>query len=298
MEENINKSLKEAMLYEKLEQGKVRCSLCRHYCSIAPGRRGICGVRENREGVLVALNYGKTIALNIDPIEKKPLYHFMPGTRTYSFAAPGCNFHCLWCQNWEISQSPKPDKPIAGETILPEEHVESAFEYLCPSISYTYSEPTIFAEYALDTMKIAREKGLRNIWVTNGYMSREALEVLMPYMDAANVDLKCGDDQTYRKYCGGTGTGVMDTLKTLHRAGVHVEVTTLIVTGVNDRPEDFETIASFIAREMSPEVPWHISRFFPAWKMADTPPTPLEVLEQARETGRRSGLKKIHLGNV
>lgn len=298
MNSNMNGISKEAMLYEKLEQGKVRCSLCRHYCTIAPGKRGICGVRENREEALYTLNYGKTVALNIDPIEKKPLYHFMPGTRTYSFAAPGCNFHCLWCQNWEISQSPKPDKPIAGQTILPEEHVRRALEYQCPSISYTYSEPTIFAEYALDTMKIAREKGLRNIWVTNGYMSREALDVLIPFMDAANVDLKGGDDQTYRKYCGGTGSGVMDSLKILHRAGVHVEVTTLIVPGVNDRPEDFETIATFIAEKMSREVPWHISRFFPAWKMGSTPPTPLEVMEQAKEFGRRAGLKNIHLGNV
>jgi len=162
--------MKEAILYQKLNDGKVRCAVCNHRCIIAEGKRGICGVRENRDGILYALNYGKTIVMHVDPIEKKPLYHFLPGTEIYSFATVGCNFRYSWCQNWEISQSSKPNQQIKGVVVSPEEHVEQALAYGCPSIAYTYSEPTIFVEYALDTMKLAKEKGLKNVWVTNGYM--------------------------------------------------------------------------------------------------------------------------------
>ena len=290
--------MKEALLYQKLGDGTVKCKVCNHSCVIAEGQRGICRVRENRQGVLYALNYGKTISAHIDPIEKKPLYHFLPGTRVYSFATEGCNFRCSWCQNWEISQSPKPNQSVGGIDVSPEEHVARAIKGSCPSIAYTYSEPTIFVEYALDTMMAARTKGLKNIWVTNGYMSRETLENVGPYLDAANVDLKGFDGNVYEKYCGGAAAPIMENLKFLYQEGVHLEITTLIVPGINDDPHQMEAIAGFISKELGPEVPWHISRFFPAWKMMDTPVTPFHSLQMARTIGINAGLKYTHIGNV
>ena len=290
--------MKEAMLYEKLEDNKVKCEVCRHKCTISDGKRGICSVRENHDGKLYALNYGLSIAVAIDPIEKKPLYHYMPGTSTYSFATVGCNFRCQWCQNWEISQASKPNRSIEGTYILPEEHVQRALENKCPSISYTYSEPTIFLEYALDTMKLAKEKGLKNIWHSNGYMSIETLDAIIPYLDAINVDFKGPDNAVYEKYCGGKAEYIMENLKYLYEAGIHLEITTLIVPNVNDRPEQIGSIANFIATKLSKDVPWHISRFFPAWKMLDAPITPLKTLEMAQTIGESEGLHYIHLGNV
>ncbi len=290
--------MKKALLFEKLGERKVRCDVCSNRCIISPGTRGICGVRENQEGELYSLNYGKTIAVHVDPIEKKPLYHFMPSTRTYSFAAAGCNFHCLWCQNWEISQNPKPDKPVEGVEISPEEHVDRALQSKCPSISYTYSEPTIFLEYALDTMKLAKEKGLKNIWVTNGFMTKETLDLIAPYLDAANVDFKGANLGVYEKYCGGKAEPIMETLKYFNKARIHTEITTLIVPSINDSSEELEFIAGFIASKLGKEVPWHISRFFPAWKMMDTPATPMETLEMAKKIGEKAGLKYIYIGNV
>jgi pyruvate formate lyase activating enzyme len=277
--------MKEAILYQRMENNKVRCAVCCHRCTISEGKRGICRVRENQGGTLYSLNYGKTIARNIDPMEKKPLYHFMPGTWTYSFAAQGCNFHCQWCQNWEISQRPAPGGPVKGIDITPEEHVAKAIEAGCPSISYTYSEPTVFVEYALDTMKLAKEKGLKNIWHSNGYMTIETLDMIAPYLDAANIDFKGPDDDVYIKYCGGKAQHVMETLVYLHKAGIHEEITTLIIPDVNDRPEQMQKIAHFIASEVGREVPWHITRFFPGWKMLDTQVTPLESLEKAQMIG-------------
>ena len=290
--------MKEALLYDKTTDGKVKCAVCNHRCLISEGKRGICGVRENRQGVLYALNYGKCVAAHVDPMEKKPLYHFLPGTRVYSFAAVGCNFRCQWCQNWEISQSPKPDLDIEGVDISPTEHVAQAIEYDCPSIAYTYSEPTIFLEYALETMKLAHEKGLKNVWVTNGYMSRETLDCIIPWLDAANVDFKGPNDHVYEKYCGATAEPIMETLKYLRKAGVHQEITTLIVPGVNDQPRQLEIIARFIATELGLDVPWHVTRFFPAWRMMDTPITPLSTLHLARAIGEQVGLQYIHVGNV
>jgi len=290
--------MKEAILYQKLPDNKVRCNVCNHRCLIKEGFRGICGVRENVKGILYALNYGKTIAAAIDPIEKKPLYHFLPGTEIYSFATVGCNLRCGWCQNWDISQNPKPMKPVIGENMTPEEHVRLALENGCPSIAYTYSEPTIFLEYALDTMKLARAKGLKNVWITNGYMTKETLDVILPYLDAANVDYKGPDDSVYKTYCGAKSKPVMDNIKYMVDAGVHVEITTLIVPGVNDKPEQIEQVAKTIFEVVGGKVPWHISRFFPAWQMMDKPATPLDILEKAKEIGSKYGIKFIHIGNV
>ena len=290
--------MQEAILYQKLPDLKVKCDVCSHRCTIGDGFRGICGVRENQKGILYALNYGKTVASAIDPIEKKPLYHFLPGTKIYSFATVGCNFRCEWCQNFEIAQSPKPMKPVVGIEITPIQHVEKAMKYGCPSMAYTYSEPTIFLEYALDTMKLAHENGLKNVWVTNGFMTKETLDLIIPYLDAANVDYKGPNDGVYEKYCGGTAEPIMENLKYLKQAGVHLEITTLVVPGVNDKYEQIEKIANYIANEVGVDVPWHISRFFPAWKMLDTEITPLKTLKMAKEIGEKAGLKYIHIGNV
>jgi pyruvate formate lyase activating enzyme len=290
--------MKEAMLYQKLPEDNVQCHVCSHRCVIRDGRRGICGVRENRKGTLYVLNDGKTIAAGIDPIEKKPLYHFLPGTLIYSFASAGCNFRCAWCQNFEIAQGPKPYEPVEGVEVLPREHVERALENGCPAIAYTYSEPTIFLEYALATMKLAHAKGLKNVWVTNGFMTRETLEVILPYLDAANVDFKGPDDGMYEKYCGGSARPVMENLRYLVENGVHVEVTTLLVPGINDKADQIEEVARFIAEELGQDIPWHISRFFPAWKLMDTPVTPLKTLMLAKGIGEKAHLTRIHLGNV
>lgn len=291
-------AMKEAMLYQKLDDDRVKCGVCPHRCVIADGKRGICGVRENRQGTLYALNYGKAVAVAIEPIEKKPLFHFLPRTEIYSFATVGCNLRCLWCQNWDISQNPKPNRSIIGEDITPEEHVKRAIAAGVPAIAYTYTEPIIFVEYALETMKLAREKGLKNVWKTAGYMTKETLDAIIPYLDAANVDLKGPDDAVYVKYCGGEAQPVMETIKYLYKAGVHLEITTLVVPGVNDRPDQLERMARFIAGEVGKDVPWHVNRFFPGWKMMDAPITSMETLKLAEEIGRKVGLQHVHIGNV
>lgn len=288
----------EAMLYSKRSNHSVVCRVCSLNCLIDDGKRGLCGVRENIDGTLYALNYEKAIAMAIDPIEKKPIYHYIEGTKTYSFAAVGCNMVCPWCQNWSISQSPKPDKPISGINIAPEEHVNRAIRNACPSIAYTYSEPTVFLEYALDTMKIARDKGLKNIWVSNGIMSKETLNAIIPYLDAANIDYKGPDDEMYEKYCGGKATQVMKNMKQLQEAGIHLEVTTLIIPGINDQREQILEIAQTLVSELGQNVPWHISRFFPAWQMENVAITPLDTLIMAYDIGKDAGMKTIHIGNI
>jgi pyruvate formate lyase activating enzyme len=247
---------------------------------------------------LIALNYGLTIAAAVDPIEKKPLLHFLPGSKIYSFATVGCNLRCSWCQNWDISQNPKPQKPIQGIPVTPEQHVARALSARCPSIAYTYSEPTIFLEYALDTMISARKQNLKNVWVTNGFMTPETLELILPWLDEANVDFNGPDDEVYGMFCGATAAPVTDVIARMKDAGVHVEVTTLVIPGINDRPDQLQKIAESLILRLGPDVPWHLTRFFPAWKLFDVPPTPLRTLELAREIGRKAGLIHIHLGNV
>ncbi|MFA5481309.1 MAG: AmmeMemoRadiSam system radical SAM enzyme [Bacilli bacterium] len=290
--------MKEALLYEKLADDAVRCHLCGHHCLIRPGNRGLCRVRSNINGVLYALNYGLCISAAIDPIEKKPLYHFLPRTKIYSFAAQGCNLHCPWCQNYEISQMPNGTLEIEGDVVTPSEHVERALKYNTPSIAYTYSEPTIFFEYALETMKLAKEKGIKNVWVSNGFMSEKALQMLLPYLDAVNIDIKGPNDSFYQKHCGGNLTTIIDNLKIMQKAGIHIEITTLLIPGLNDRPEQIEELAKVIVDHLGVEVPWHINRFFPAWKMSETEITPVQSLLVAKAIGINQGIKQIHLGNV
>ena len=290
---------KEAMLYEKLQDNNVHCFLCSHHCRIADSKYGICGVRKNEKGRLYTQVYGEVIASHIDPIEKKPLYHFLPGTSTYSIATVGCNFKCGFCQNWQISQVSKRSGKgsLGGHELKPEEVVREAKKNKCKSISYTYTEPTIFFEYAYDTAKIAKEKGLYNTFVTNGYMTKDALGAIKPYLDASNVDLKFFNNETYRKICKGSLEPVLESIRYMKKLGMWVEVTTLIVPGLNDSDKELKSIAEFI-RDTGKDIPWHISRFHPDYKYTETPPTSLETLKNAESIGKKAGLKYIYLGNV
>jgi pyruvate formate lyase activating enzyme len=288
----------EAMLYEKLPQGKVRCYLCAHRCVIADGETGICRVRQNQGGILYTLVYGHTVAQCVDPVEKKSLFHFYPGTYAYSIATPGCNFRCQWCQNWEISQVPREHFLAMGQEASPEQIVAAAQQANCSSIAYTYTEPTVFFEYAYDTARLAHKAGLANVYVTNGYMTEEMLEAFHPYLDAANVDLKTFEDDVYRRYIGARLQPVLDTMQVTKRLGIWLEVTTLVIPGLNDDPAELENVARFVAEELGEETPWHISRFCPAYRMHSTPSTPVETLLQAKEIGVAAGLKYVYVGNA
>jgi len=279
---------------------RVKCLNCAHYCVISPGKRGICGVRENIDGKLYALNYGKAIAVNIDPIEKKPFFHFLPGSQSLSIATVGCNFTCKNCQNWDISQAPKPDKPVLGDDLLPEEIVKMAKENNLPSISYTYTEPTIFLEYALDTMKLAKKAGIKNTFVSNGFMSEESAKLVIPYLNANNIDIKSFSDEFSRENCGARLQPILDTAKLMKKSGVWVEITTLVIPTLSDSEEMFRSIAKFIHDELGPETPWHISQFSGAisWKLQHLPETPVEILEMAYKIGKQIGLKYVYTGNI
>jgi pyruvate formate lyase activating enzyme len=289
---------KEAMLYEKLDENRVQCHLCAHHCKINEGKRGICHVRENKDGTLYTLVYGRTISQHVDPVEKKPLQHFYPGSKAYSIATVGCNFRCQWCQNADISQMPRERHFIMGEEASPETIVAGAKRAGCRSIAYTYTEPTIFFEYAYDTARLAHEEEIANIYVTNGFMSAEMLETFDPHLDAANVDLKAFRDETYREYVGGRLQPVLDSLKMMKDLGVWVEVTTLVVPGINDDEAELRDAARFVAQELGVETPWHISRFHPSYQMRDRPPTPMETLRRAQEIGQEEGLRYIYVGNI
>ena len=289
--------MKEALLYTKLEDNQLRCDLCAHRCLIQEGKRGICGVRENRGGVLYSLVYGKAIATHVDPIEKKPLFNFLPGSLSFSVATVGCNMTCLHCQNADISQAPRETGRIMGEQITPEELVEAALQGGCRSIAYTYTEPTIFFEYALDTARLARTKGLKNIFVTNGYMTEEALKMIAPVLDGANVDLKSFRDDFYRDICGGRLQPVLDTIKRMHEQGIWLEVTTLIIPGHNDSDEELEAIGRFLSG-ISPDIPWHVSAFYPTYLLTSAPPTPAATLRRARKIGQAAGLRYVYIGNI
>ncbi len=290
--------MREAMLYDRLADGRVRCRVCAHRCVIEPGRRGVCAVRENVDGTLTSLVYGRLIARDVDPIEKKPLYHFYPGTRAYSIASVGCNFTCLHCQNYYISQYPREhDGRIVGDRIPAEAVVADAVDNGCHSIAYTYTEPTVAIEYVLDVMRLAKGEGLCNAWVSNGYFTEETLAAIAPYLDAINVDLKGISDRVYREIFGGNVRPVLDTIERLVEADIWVEVTTLVIPGENDAPDELRWTAEAIVG-ISPRIPWHVSRFFPAYRLVDRPPTPVETLERAFRIGREVGLRYVYLGNV
>lgn len=289
--------MKEAMLYNKRDDGKTACVLCSHRCVIANGKRGFCNLRLNRNGTLFTLAYGKVIARHVDPIEKKPLFHFLPGSFSYSIATVGCNFRCIFCQNWEISQYENEEPDLPGQPLSPEAAVEEASKSGCASIAYTYTEPTIFFEYAYDIAILARRKGIKNIFVTNGYQTPETIQKMKDCIDAANVDLKSFSDEFYRKVCSGRLQPVLDSIKLMHEAGIHVEVTTLVVPGRNDSEEELTKIARFL-RDISADIPWHVSRFYPNYQDLNTPPTPRETVRKAVQIGRQEGIRYVFAGNL
>lgn len=277
----------------------VRCALCAHRCRVAEGRRGLCGVRENRGGVLYTLVYGRLVSNNLDPIEKKPLFHFLPGSLTQSIAVAGCNLSCGNCQNYSISQQPRSGAKPVGEFVPPEEVLATAVATGAESISYTYTEPTIMLEYALDVMTLAHERELGNVFVSNGFMTEEALGELIssgPLLDAINIDVKSISDDFYRKFCGARLEPVLEAVKTLWEVGVWVEVTTLVIPGYNDSEREFREIANFIA-SVDETLPWHVSGFYPTYKMTDASPTPSALLANARRWGLEEGLKHVYQGN-
>jgi pyruvate formate lyase activating enzyme len=288
--------LHEALLYEQLPENKVRCHLCAHKCLISEGRRGICQVRGNHGGKLYSLTYGKLIAAHVDPIEKKPLFHFYPGSSSFSIASAGCNFRCEWCQNWEISQEYEQESIDGTPETPPEAVIASAKRSHCQSISYTYTEPTVFFEYSYDVSKLAHAAGLKNVYVTNGYMSREMIDLYSPLLDAANVDIKAFTDEAYRKYIGAHLQPVLDACVALKQAGVWLEITTLLIPGVNDDELQLKNLVQFIVENLGAETPWHVSRYFPHYKF-NAPTTPLASIEKAIEIGQAAGLKYIYGGN-
>jgi len=288
----------EALFYQQAGEGKVVCGLCSHRCRIAAGKRGICGVRENVNGRLFSLVYGKLVSENIDPIEKKPLFHFLPGSRSLSIATVGCNFQCQHCQNYQISQYPHlHGGEIGGVDRSADSVVDGAIRSGCASISYTYVEPTIFYEFAYDCARLARGKGIRNVFVSNGYMTPEVIRHLAPVLDAINIDLKAFTGGFYQKVCKARLEPVLESIRLFHELGVLVEVTTLVIPGLNDSDEELRTIARFL-RGVSAHIPWHVSGFHPTYKMLDRPATPLATLKKAREIGLSEGLKFVYEGNV
>ena len=288
--------LKEALYYKKLDNGVVNCQLCPRKCIIPDGRRGFCGVRENRKGTLYTLVYARPVSIHVDPIEKKPLFHFLPSTTAFSIATAGCNLKCKFCQNWEISQAKPEDVEYAH--IEPAELIKELKESNAPTIAYTYTEPTIFYEYMLETAKLARAQGIKNIMHSNGYINEEPLRELAKYLDAANIDLKGFTEGYYSKMTEGTLEPVLRSLKILKETGVHVEITTLVLAGYNDEPETIRKMCQWIKENLGADVPLHFSRAFPMYKLTSINPTPVETLEKARQIAMECGLKYVYIGNV
>lgn len=278
--------------------GAVRCATCAHRCLVREGRRGICGVRRNEGGTLWCEAYGRVAAVGVDPIEKKPLFHVDPGSLAYSIATPGCPFHCTFCQNWELAMAPRLGLALDQRTMSPGDVVAEALAVGATSIAYTYVEPTVFLEYALDTARLARQAGLRNLFITDGYATPEAVERLAGALDAANVDLKSFDDAFYRRLCGARLAHVLEAIEAYHGAGTWLELTTLVIPGHNDSDAELRALVGWIVERLGPGVPWHVSRFHPAHHMLDVPPTPAATLLRAAEIGREAGLQYVYVGNA
>lgn len=288
----------QAAFYDAEDGSHVRCYLCAHRCRIGEGKTGICGVRKNIEGKLYSLAYGKVAAEHIDPVEKKPLFHFLPGSKAFSIGTVGCNFKCKFCQNFHISQYPRLHRgEIAGEDRTPAQIVAAAKAGRCESIAFTYTEPTVFYEFARDTAVLAQAEGIKNVFVSNGYMSSEAARGIAPYLDAINIDIKAFTDDFYRKLCGARLKPVLETIRSMKALGVWVELTTLIIPGLNDGVGELRGIAHFI-KEVGPEIPWHVTQFYPTYKLMDRSRTPVATLRQARGIGLEEGLLYVYEGNV
>ncbi|HEY5629759.1 MAG TPA: AmmeMemoRadiSam system radical SAM enzyme [Candidatus Limnocylindrales bacterium] len=278
--------------------GAIRCNVCAHRCLVRPGRHGICGVRENRDGRLFAMSYGNVVAAALDPIEKKPLFHVAPGSTAWSIALAGCPFHCVFCQNWDVAQGPRLGLALPSRQVSPEGVVREARIRGADAIAYTYVEPTVFLEFALDTARLARSSGLLNLWITDGYATPEAVELLARSVDAANVDLKSFDDRFYRRLCGARLAPVLESILAMRAAGIWLEITTLVIPDHNDSDAELAAIAGWIGEHLGPETPWHISRFHPDFRLLDVPATPAETLLRARRIGRDAGLAHVYVGNA
>jgi pyruvate formate lyase activating enzyme len=289
--------VREAYFYRKLGNNVVQCTICPRKCVIKPGGRGFCNTRENRDGKLYSLIYGRVSAMAVDPIEKKPLFHFWPGSPTFSISSVGCSFKCPWCQNWHLSQ-PENINDVYTEYVSPEDVVMHAKSRGCPSISITYNEPIIWLEYDVDVAKIAKSEGLKVIFVTNGYISIDALSEVAKYIDAANVDVKGFTEDFYRKYCQADLKGVLEATAEMKKRGIHVETTTLLIPGLNDSAEELENLCRWHLDTLGPETPIHFSRFFPHFKLTHLPPTPIKTLVKAREIALSKGLKYVYVGNI
>lgn len=297
-EPNIRPALLGETFEDPIAPSTIRCVACAHRCVIRPGRIGICGVRQNRGGRLYTLVYGQLVASKVEPIEKKPFYHFLPGTSALSVATQGCNFHCAFCQNWAISQAHREGVVPESRQVTPEQVVREAVAAGARSIAYTYVEPTVFIEFALDSMVLARASGLRNLFVTNGYETPEAIELVAPYLDAANVDLKAANDRFYRRVCGARWEPVRDSVIEMRRRGIWLELTTLVIPGLNDDPQELRAMAEWIFKAVGPETPWHLTRFQPAYRLGELQPTPAATLVEAAKIGREVGLRHVYVGNA
>jgi pyruvate formate lyase activating enzyme len=285
-----------AELFEKDIQNQVICHLCAHQCRLHDGATGVCRVRKNIAGILYSLNADHVVAIHMDPIEKKPLYHFLPGSNTFSIAAMGCNFSCCFCQNYSISMVNE-EHEIQGENISPEQLVENALKNRAQSISYTYTEPTIFFELMLETARLARQAGLKNVMVSNGYMTGQALSLLGPFLDAVNIDLKAFNENFYNKYCSARLKPVLETISALRDMGIWLEITTLLIPGLNDDSEEIKCLISFLL-ELDANMPWHVSRFFPQYQLQHIPPTAQDAIEKFLRLGAEMGLKYLYGGNL
>lgn len=288
--------IKEAMLYDKLEGNKVHCNVCGHRCIISNGKRGFCRVRENKNGILYTLIYNTVSSEAVDPIEKKPLFHFYPGTLAYSLGTIGCNFRCKHCQNWTISQI-ELDKAYTVE-ITPEEAVQRALAVGAKTIAWTYNEPTIWYEYTYDCAKIAKEAGLATVYITNGYITPEALKNISPYLDAFRVDIKAFTDDFYKEIASAKLGPVLESAKLAHEFGIHVEVVNLIIPTHNDSPEEIRNMVKWILENLGSDTPLHFTRFQPQYKMSELIPTPIRKLEEAHKIAKDEGMRFVYIGNV
>jgi len=286
------------VLYCHVSHGRdyVRCQLCPRECVISEGARGECGVRENRGGRLHTLVYGRPCALNNDPIEKKPLFHFLPGTYALSLATAGCNLHCLYCQNWSISQA-RPEE-VRSLDLMPEEVVAYASRLASKSIAYTYTEPVVFLEYVLGTAREARAQGLRSVVISAGYIQSQPLAELCRNVDAVKIDLKGITEEFYRTVCDATLEPVLAGLRVIRESGVHLEIVNLVIPTLNDSPDDLRELARWVVTELGPDVPLHFSRFYPQYRLTNLPPTPVETLEEARSIAMEEGARYVYVGNV
>ncbi|RPH52757.1 MAG: AmmeMemoRadiSam system radical SAM enzyme [Desulfobacteraceae bacterium] len=287
---------KEGFLYKKLANRNVICGICPHRCQLSPGDRSVCRSKVNIDGTLYSLSYGNPCTVNIDPIEKKPLFHFKPQTKSFSLAAAGCNFRCLNCQNWEISQA-KPGE-VRHSELFPEDVVRQALRSGSESIACTYSEPISYFEYMIDIARFAKEKNLSNLWISNGYINKEPLLELCRYMDGANVNIKSFSDDIYRKLNGGRLEPVLNTFRILYDRGIHFEMTNLVVPGYVDDPEMVKRMCEWILADLGPDHPLHFLRFFPQYKLDRLPPTPVSTLEYFRSIAMKEGIRYVYVGNV